>query len=176
MHRRIEEGTSELGMIDQGSVVTAIDLAFRETTRPDCHSLVVGAGPEELQIRDLLLNRQWSEVDTAMLDTYDDRADLSAIVAFLSPKATVYFMPAFLKYVVSKGRSNGLLLRNILRRFTAGKGSFDPTSYSVIQREAISRAMAYMEQVYEGDDEYDLALVRECREAWSHSLARLGAV
>jgi hypothetical protein len=161
-------------MIDQVSVLTAIDLAFRGTVCPEGRSLVIGDTPEELQIRNLLLNRQWPEIDTAVLDAYDARADLSAIVAFLSPSAGVYFMPALLKYLVAKAPSNGLLLRVILRRLKTGKGPFAPNLYTVDQRGAISRSLAYLEQVYEGDDEYDLALVKESREAWINRIAGLG--
>jgi hypothetical protein len=162
-------------MLTEASVLAAIDLAFRDTVCPDANSLVVGDYFEKLEIRDLLLNRLWHDVDVDMLDAYDERGDLSVMPLFLSQSAAVYFMPAFLKYVVSKGRSIGLLLRVLLRQFNAGKGPFDPTSYSRDQRAAISQIMAYLEQVFEAcNEEYDLGLVRECSKTWNTSLTKLG--
>ena len=163
-------------MLTEASVLAAIDHAFRDTVCPDANSLVVGDYFEKLEIRDLLLNRQWHEVDVDMLDGYDQRGDLSVMPVFLSQSAVVYFMPAFLKYMscqrvhqldCSFGFSSGDLKE--------GKEPFYPASYSRDQRAAISQAMAYLEQVFRAcNEEHDLGLVQECREAWSSSLARLG--
>lgn len=162
-------------MLSEASVLAAIDLAFRDSVCPEANSLIVGDWFEKLEIRDLLRNRQWHDIDAAALDAYDERGDLSVVPIFLSPSAAVYFMPAFLMYVVSKGPSIGLLLRVLLRGFKEGKGPFDPASYNRDQRAAISQAMAYLEQVFRAcNEEYDLGLVRECSEAWNISLTKFG--
>lgn len=160
-------------MISEASVLMAIDVAFKDTVCPDANSLVVGDYFEKLEIRDFLLNRQWHDIDVDMLDAYDARADLSVTPLYLSPRAVVYFMPAFLKYVVSKGRSNGLLLRVLLSQFKKGNEPFDPTCYNGEQRGAITQVLAYLEQLYKDHDKYDFDLVRECREAWIDKLAKL---
>jgi hypothetical protein len=171
----VDDSKRSFVMLTEASVLAAIDHAFRDTVCPDANSLVIGDYFEKLEIRDLLLNRQWHDIDADMLDDYDKQGDLSVMPLFLSPSAAVYFMPAFLKYVVSKGRSIGLLLRVLLSQFNEGKGPFDPASYSRDQRVAISQIMAYLEQVFEAyDEEYDLGLVRECSKTWNTWLAKLG--
>jgi hypothetical protein len=169
------DGKRSFVMLSEASVLAAIDDAFKEAAYPDGHLIVAGDSFEELEIRDLLLNRQWHDVDVDMLDAYDEHGDLSVMPLFLSQSAAVYFMPAFLKYVVSKGGSSGLILRVLLNQFNEGKGPFDPASYSRDQRAAISQIMAYLEQVFEANnEEYDLGLVRECSKTWNTSLAKLG--
>jgi hypothetical protein len=67
--------------------LTEIDLAFRDTVRPDPNSLVVGDYFEKLEVRDFLLDRQWRDTDVDMLDAYDEHGDLRVMTIFQTPIA-----------------------------------------------------------------------------------------
>lgn len=119
---------------------------------------------EPKMVRQLLGSKRWSDVSTELLNGYDQRADLSAVVAFLSDEANRYYLPAFMSFIVGESMRSGLLLDVLLSRLGSGRAGLAPKYFSAAQRDAVHSFLQYLYELYFNDEstrrEVDLALAQ----------------
>jgi hypothetical protein len=134
---------------------------FKNSSKPDKNNIVRGESLEAKMIKYYLAPRTWQEVDVQVLSNYDQRADLSAMTAFLSSEGLRYYLPSFMVFVVLQNKKAGLLIYALLSRL-ASPERISASDFSQSQSAVVIWFLQYLKENYSNDadmcEEIDLAL------------------
>jgi hypothetical protein len=122
--------------------------AFAATNPPQRGELVRGNSLEAAQIRNYLAPRTWQQLGSTELANYDNRADLSALPAFLSDEGFRYYLPALLDFIQRDFDRAGLLVDSVV----SALGRSKPVAYSVDQREVVAAILLHLLDVHPNDE------------------------
>ena len=151
-------------MLEHGSLQDKIRAAFANTIQPQKDALVRGSTLEASMIKHYFSSRRWDELNTAALADYDSRADLSAVLSFLTPEAVAYYMPSILLFILEK--PPGLLMDALIRRIKEAREGFTPASYTSQQQQAISDVLSHLIQAQRRDEE-TVQSISHAEASWS---------
>ena len=148
-------------------VVEVIRAAFRNTVPTSRDRIVDSKELEPLMVKHLLASRTWEEVSTELLSLYDQRADLSAVFAFLSDEANRYYLPAFMLYVLNCGKgAAGLVIDALLLRLSEGIQGLSPQFFSSSQRNAVKAFLSFLRSEF-ADDECRIIQIDQAERLWN---------
>jgi hypothetical protein len=139
-----------------------IRTAFVDCPRPR-GDIVTSDELEPKMVRQLFGSKRWNDISTELLNGYDQRADLSAVVAFLSDEANRYYLPAFMTFIVCDAKGAGLLLDVLLSRLGSGRSGLSPMYFSSTQRGSVNSFLRYLYDLHFNDE--------STRRAVEHGLA-----
>lgn len=147
-------------------VLEAIHAAFNDSVNVSSDRIVNSKELEPLMVKQLLSSRTWREVSTEVLFGYDQRADLSAVIAFLTDDANRYYLPAFMIYVLCRGKDAGLIVDVLLSRLSTGSQGLSPSFFSGSQRNAVRTFLSALRQLI-AEDESAIVQIVEAERLWS---------
>ncbi|MBA4098773.1 MAG: hypothetical protein C0484_18665 [Rhodospirillum sp.] len=150
-------------MVEHAHLQDKIKAAFADSIQPQKDALVRGSTLEASMIMHYFSSRHWEELNSTALANYDSRADLSAVLSFLTPEAVVYYMPSVLLFILE--RPPGILMDALIRRIKEAREGFTPASYTSQQQQAISDVLAYLIQVHRHDEE-TVQSISNAQESW----------
>ena len=119
------------------AILAEIGAAFCDTIPVPRERLVNSRGLEPRAINQLLTGKSWRELTANVLFKYDEQADASAIIAFLSDDAYRHFLPAFMSFVLSQGKNAGLIIDALLFRLAEERSGWSPSLFNGQQRSAV---------------------------------------
>lgn len=138
-------------MLDADGIKSLIVRAFANSVRPEPAATVADSSLEASMIRTYLVRYRWDEVSTSILNEYDTRADLSAIIAFLSVDGLRYYMPSFLLYLIEEGSKAGLILDSLLDCLIGERVGIGPRDFASPQRQAICMSLQHLAEIHRKD-------------------------
>ncbi len=149
-------------MIEKQDLISNLHGAFEKRERPHGERPVRGVSIEAQMVEQLLSQRSWIDLDSYTLSSYESRADLSALVAFLSPEGFRYYLPSLLLFVVDNQYKAGALVDAITAKLSSTSEEYGPQMFTPQQQLAVSLFLTYLKQRHPDDrsmgDEIDRAL------------------
>jgi hypothetical protein len=134
------------------AILAEIDAAFCDTVPVPSERLVNSLDLEPLAIKQLLKGKRWRDLTANVLFQYDERADASAIIAFLSDDAYRHFLPAFMSFVLSQGKNAGLTIDALLFRLTEERAGRSPSLFNEQQRAAVRSFLGGLKRQHAHDE------------------------
>lgn len=147
------------------AVLREIDEAFGNASPLPHDQLVSSHELEPRMIQQFLAKKSWRELTASALINYDELADSSAIIAFLSEAANRYFLPAFLTFVISRGSDAGLIIDVLLSRLAEGRSGLSPAMFTERQRGAVRSFLAVL-ALQHAHDESTSAQIKSATDRW----------
>lgn len=139
-----------------------IQRAFSSNVRVDSREIARGESIEARMVGDFLSPRSWIDLDADALIDYDSRADLSALIAFLSSKGFRYYLPAILLFIIDHNAKAGNLIDALISKLASGSDEYGPNAFTRAQQLAVSRFLSYLKGAHPNDklmgNEIDRAL------------------
>ena len=139
-------------MVQKSELLKEIQLAFSQNERFDSQNVVRGDSIEAGMVKNLLSKRSWAELDAAALSAYDNQADLSAVIAFLSPEGFRYYLPSFLSFIVNQFNTYGLLIDSLISKLASGATGYGPEIFTPAEKLAVSRFLSYLRERFPNDE------------------------
>lgn len=93
---------------------TEVTLRFPKPSRDE---FIEGDSLEARMVLNYFYRFSYRDLVTDVFDAYDHRADLSAVVFFLTDKSYLWMLPSLIEYVDSKLPNGMHLVRSVLRRY-----------------------------------------------------------
>ena len=122
--------------------ITAVETAFAETPRPANIDLLHPECSDDLDIRGLYPIDRWQDVDDTLVE-YE-----YAALFFLSPAGFRFFLPAYLRWVLSHPYSEAAVLDSTIRALTPQPGdlaAFSLSKFTEIEPDERSAILGFLE-------------------------------
>ena len=149
-------------MLTREALLREIHIAFENTPRPEDDKIIRGQSLEGKMIKYFLAPRSWKEVNADVLCGYDQRADLSAMICFLSAEGFRYYLPAFLLFVILEYKRAGILIDVLISKLASGSDGFSSSDFSQQQCRSVYEFLQYLRESHSDDElmckEIELAL------------------
>jgi hypothetical protein len=145
-----------------------IEASFKNIRRPKKEEISNDNCLEAAMVRNYFYQMEWPDVNDERIISYDGRADLSAVFAFLSDDGFRYFFPTFLVFLLRHGRTCGALLDALVWKLASGDDIVSPASFSKEQRLAVKAWLHCMQQLLL-DDELFQKDIESVLKKWSSS-------
>jgi len=130
-----------------------------------------GSHAEAQQVARHFGGRDWGDVDSKSILAYDDAADASAALSFMSPEGFRYYLPAFLLFILEQEEKAGLIAASTISKLAPWSDPDDEqmtrfcnerlVQFSDMERQAIVQFLQYTREHDTGSlsgEELDRAL------------------
>jgi len=160
--------------LDARRVSDIVSEAFAHAEYPgDAHIVYdnTDAHPEAQQISRYFRGKRWREVDLPFVKRYDESADASTCLTFMSPEGFRYYLPAFLLLMIRFREELGLVFDTTISKLAPWANTSDQqmvnfvaqrlAGFTPTQAQAIVTVLQYLREAYPDDpavDEIDRAL------------------
>ena len=138
-------------MSTKDDLLQNIYTAFKNSSKLDKNNIVRGESLEAKMITYYLAPKTWQELDVLALSNYDQRADLSAMTAFLSSEGLRYYLPSFLVFVVLKNKKAGVLIDVLISKLASQPERISASDFSQSQRAVVRGFLQYLKQNFAND-------------------------
>lgn len=162
-----------MAAIDPTELKATIRRVFSSAEYPGDDHIAYG-GEDHLegqQVAEHFRGKQWSDIDLAFIRGYDEFADASACLSFMTDEAFRYYLPAFLLVTLEDFADAGLVAATTVSKLAPWRDESDEAMKSFVerrlsgftpaQREAIGKFLEHMSDTHRDDlegDELDRAL------------------